>query len=34
MNEPRTSGNYERNRGLPVGKFICDWVKDMARFIK
>lgn len=40
LNEPRAAvsyaggGDYERSRGLPPGKIICDWVAEMSSFIK
>jgi len=34
LNEPRAADNYEKNQGLVPGKMVCDWVWDVAAYIK
>ena len=33
QNEPRAEG-YEKSKGLPVGKIVCDWVWEMSAYVK
>jgi mannan endo-1,4-beta-mannosidase len=34
QNEPRTSSRYEQSKGKKPGKIICDWVNEMASYVK
>ena len=41
LNEPRVltsytggGGDYERSRGLQPGAMLCDWVHEMAAYVK
>jgi mannan endo-1,4-beta-mannosidase len=34
LNEPHTTDNYERQRGLPIGQIVFTWLWEMSHFVK
>lgn len=34
LNEPHTTDNYEKNRGLQPGKMVRDWLDEMSTWLK